>query len=104
MLSGPGALWGRALERVDAISSSVIEGGEDCSAGYWNSGISEKSARGIGRNKLAFGALHLASSVVAGSWGVVRERIEGSMGGKTFYDLAHFASLQNLLPHFLHKF
>jgi hypothetical protein len=34
MPSGPGALWGRALERADAISSSVIEGGEDISAGY----------------------------------------------------------------------
>ncbi len=28
MPSEPGALWGRALERAAAISSSVIEGGE----------------------------------------------------------------------------
>ncbi len=29
MPSGPGALWRRALDRVDAISSSVTEGDED---------------------------------------------------------------------------
>jgi hypothetical protein len=34
MPSGPGALYGHALERADAISSSVIEGGDDFSAGY----------------------------------------------------------------------
>jgi hypothetical protein len=66
MLSRPGALWGRALERADAIFSSVIEGGKNFSAGYRNSGISERSAGRTGRKKRAFMALHLASSVVAG--------------------------------------
>ncbi len=31
--SGPGALWGRALERANVISSSVINADEDYSAG-----------------------------------------------------------------------
>jgi hypothetical protein len=34
MPSGPGALWGHALERANAISSSVVERDEDFSAQY----------------------------------------------------------------------
>jgi hypothetical protein len=48
MPSGPRALSGRAIDRVDAISSIVIEGDEGFSAGYWKSGMSERSAVGIG--------------------------------------------------------
>ncbi len=66
MPSGPGALWGHALDGVDAISSIVIEGDEGFSAGYWKSGMSERSAGGIGGKNRAFRALHLALSVVAG--------------------------------------
>jgi hypothetical protein len=47
----------------------VIEGGEDFSAGYWNLGISEELAGGMGRQKRVFKATHLASRMVAGSWG-----------------------------------
>ncbi len=44
MPSGPGALWGHALDRADAISSIVIKGNEGFSAGYWKSEMSERSA------------------------------------------------------------
>ncbi len=34
--------------------------------------------------------------------GVVQEGIEGGVGGRKLFDLAHFASLQKLLPPSLH--
>jgi hypothetical protein len=104
MPSGPGAFWGRGLERADAISSSVIEWDEKFSAGYCNWVISERSAGGMGGIKRAFRASHLASRVVARPWGVVGGGIEGSVGGKKLFDLAHFASHQKLFPPSLHAF
>jgi hypothetical protein len=50
-------------------------------------------SRGNGRKKTSFQGVTLASSVVAGPWGVVREGIEGGVGGRKLFDLAHFASL-----------
>ncbi len=47
----------------------------------------------MGGKKRALRASHLASRVVAGPWGVVREGIEGGVGGRKLFDLAHFASL-----------
>jgi hypothetical protein len=54
------------LEKVDAISSSVIVWEENSLAGYSNLGISDKSAGEIGRKKRAFRVSHLASRMVAG--------------------------------------
>jgi hypothetical protein len=51
MPSCPGDLWGRALNRADAISSMVAVGDKDFKAGYKNSGISDRSAGGMGRKK-----------------------------------------------------
>ncbi len=56
----------------------------------------------MGRKKQASRASHLASSVAAGPWGVVREGIEGGVGRRKAFDLAQFASLQKLFPPFLH--
>jgi hypothetical protein len=58
----------------------------------------------MGGKKRAFRASHLASSVVAGPSGVVREGIKGGVGGRELFDLAHFASLYKLFPPSLHSF
>jgi hypothetical protein len=47
----------------------------------------------MGRKKQAFRVSHLASRVVAGPWGAVRQGIEGDVGGRKLFDLAYFASL-----------
>ncbi len=73
------ALWERAFDKAEAISSREIEADENFSAGYWKSGMSERSAAGTGGKKPAFRASHLASGVVAGPWGVVRVGMEGGV-------------------------
>ncbi len=60
--------------------------------------MSERSAEGTGGKKRAFRASHLASCVVAGPWGVVRVGMEGGVGGRKLFDLAHLANLQKLFP------
>jgi hypothetical protein len=46
----------------------------------------------------------LATGVVAGPWGVWRVGIEGGVGGRKLFDLAHFANLQKLFPPSLNAF
>jgi hypothetical protein len=59
-------------------------------------------SRGNGQKNPALRVSHLASSVVAEPSGVVREGIEGGVGGRKPSDLAHFASVQMLSPPSLH--
>jgi hypothetical protein len=48
--------------------------------------MSKRCAGRMGRKKRAFRASHMASSVVAGPWGLLREGIEGGVGGRKLFD------------------